>query len=99
MPSENTEFISEEIDMLETSDVGSPMRFRWRGEIYVVTDTVREWQDWGHTAGAHKKNWKNRRHRNYYEIITDKFFHGLIYFDRGVKPSSPRKWIILERYN
>lgn len=98
MPTENTEFISEEIEMLEASEGGAPVRFHWRGEEHTITKTIREWQDWGHSAGTFKKSWKNRRHRNCFEILTDKNLHAMIYFDRGVKPSSPRVWVIREKY-
>ncbi len=99
MTEKATKFISEEIEMLETSEVGEPVRFIYRNEAHVVTDIIKDWQDWGHAAGTFKKSWKNRRHRNYFEIRTDCGLHLLVYFDRGVKPSSPRKWVVLEQYD
>jgi hypothetical protein len=90
--------VGEEIEMIESSDGGEPLSFRWREQEHRVVSIIKSWQDWGHSSAAHKKSWKNRRHRNYYELKTDLGLHGLLYFDRGVKPSSPRKWIILERY-
>ncbi len=98
MSSEDRKFLSEEIDMIETSDGGEPVCFRWKNSDHRIVKIVRHWQDWGHSEGTHKKSWKNRRHRNYFEIRTDRKLHGLIYFDRGVKPSSPRQWVILEEY-
>jgi hypothetical protein len=98
MTGEERRFLSEKIDMKEISAGGDPVRFRWRSRDYYIIKIVRSWQDWGHPEGTHKKSWMNRRHRNYYEIKTDSKFHGLIYFDRGVKPSSPRQWVLLEEY-
>jgi hypothetical protein len=95
----DSKFLSEEIEMLESAHAGEPIKFRWRDQEHQVVQTIKSWQDWGHPSGAHKKSWKTRKHRNYFEVKTDLGLHGLIYFDRGVKPSSPRKWIILECYN
>ena len=91
-------FLSEEITMLETSEGGHPVLFRWRDVEHKVTEITRQWQDWGFSTTTHKKDFKSRRHRNYYEIRTDQNFHGLLYFDRGVKPSNPRIWVIFEQY-
>jgi len=98
MAEKTTRFISEEIKMIEVSDCGEPVSFRWRKVDHRVLEVLKYWQDWGHPAGAFKKSWKNRKHRNYFEVRTDSDYHLLIYFDRGVKPSSPRKWAILEHY-
>ena len=91
-------FLSQAIAMLETSAGGDPARFRFRKEEHRVVEILEQWQDYGHSSAAIKRTWRNRRHRNYYELRTDRGLHALIYFDRGVKSDSPRKWAILEQY-
>ncbi|RJP80205.1 MAG: hypothetical protein C4524_03945 [Candidatus Zixiibacteriota bacterium] len=91
-------FVSAELDMLETEPGGRPVRFRYEGAEHRVEEIVREWQDYGFSAAAFRRDWRTRRHRNYYEIRTDRGLHGQVYFDRGVKPSSPRAWVLLEVY-
>lgn len=91
-------FISAEIRMLETAEGGDPVRFLHAGREYRVAEIQSRWQDYGFSPAAIKRNWRNRRHRNYYEVLTEDGEHFLLYFDRGVKPESPRKWILLEKF-
>lgn len=95
---EDNRFLSEKVTMIETSTGGEPVRFSFRDAEHRVTQIVRQWQDFGFSPVTHRKNWRNRRHRNYYEVKTDQDAHLLLYFDRGVKPSSPRQWYVLEQY-
>jgi len=95
---EGKRFLSEKITMLETSPGADPVRFLWRSEEHAVLKITRQWQDYGFSSGVFKKSWRSRRHRNYYEVHTDRGAHLLVYFDRGVKPSSPRHWFVLEQY-
>ncbi len=91
-------FRSEEIRMLETAAGGAPIRFLHDGREQRVAEILSQWQDYGFSPAALKRNWRNRRHRNYYEVRTEDGAHFLLYFDRGVKPESPRRWILLEEY-
>ncbi|HEX7344394.1 MAG TPA: DUF6504 family protein [bacterium] len=91
-------FIGQPIAMLETSTGGDPLRFRYRKEEHCVVEILDQWQDYGYSPAATKRNWRNRRHRNYYKLLTDKGLYALIYFDRGIKPESPRQWTMLEQY-
>lgn len=95
-PKADSHFLSEEISMLATSEGGDPIRFCWRGSEHVVVEVLVSWQDWGFSPVAAKRDWKNRRHRNYYQVETDTGWLATLYFDRGFKPSHPRKWILLE---
>jgi len=97
-PDKEPTFVGEEITVLETSEGGSPLRFLWGGDEHQVQEILRNWQDWGFSTVASRRDWRNRRHRNYFEVKTDAGLHALLYLDRGVKPSNPRKWIILEVY-
>ena len=91
-------FIGEEIRMLKAGVGGEPVCFIWRGDEHRVTEIIRCWQDWGFPRGAHSRDYKSRKHRNYFEIQTDRGFYGLVYLDRGVKPRSPKVWVIKELY-
>lgn len=91
-------FIGEETDVLETAEGGQPIRFSFRGGEHRVVEIMSQWQDYGFSPAANKRDWRNRRHRNYYEVRTDQGAHLLLYFDRGVKPESPRTWVVLEEY-
>jgi hypothetical protein len=98
MPSDEPRFISEEIAMLESAAGGEPVAFRFRNSLHRVTAILKQWQDYGFSSAAVKRDWRNRRHRNYYEVRTDQGTHLLLYFDRGVKASSPRVWVVLAEY-
>ncbi len=69
-----------------------PSSFKWRGKEFYIKKIQRNWQDWGFPAGApRKKNWRLRRHRTYYCVLTDcgRIFE--IYLDRkGPEPT----WIL-----
>lgn len=98
MADEQGAFVGKEITVLETGEGGDPVRFRWRDVEHRVVEVLHRWQDWGFSPVAHKKDFKSRRHRNYYEVRTDRGFHGLVYVDRGVKPANPKTWILYEIY-
>jgi len=91
-------FVGEAITVLESGIGGEPVRFSFRLEDHSVVEVVRSWQDWGFSQSVFKKDFKTRRHRNYFEVRTDRGLHALIYFDRGVKLSNPRSWILYQVY-
>ncbi|MCX6639098.1 MAG: hypothetical protein NTW14_01275 [bacterium] len=95
---EGGRFVSEKIEMVQTGEGSEPVLFRWRSAEHQVTEIISCWQDWDYPVGVTKKNWKNRRHRNYFEVRTDSYHHLLMYFDRGVKPTSPKTWVVYEEY-
>jgi hypothetical protein len=70
----------------------SPTSFTWHNEEFHITKIQRSWQDWGFPAGApRKKNWRLRRHRNYYRVLTESGRVFEIYLDR--KTPQPT-WIL-----
>jgi hypothetical protein len=91
-------FVSEKIKMLESGDAGEPVRFHWRQMEHRVIQVLSVWQDFDYPVGVTHKNWRNRRHRNYFDVLTEGGHHLLIYFDRGVKPTSPKIWTVYEEY-
>ena len=69
-----------------------PVAFKWRNEEFRIEKILRSWQDWGFPAGApRKKNWRLRRHRNYFRLRTDDGRIFEIYMDR----KAPRPaWVL-----
>jgi hypothetical protein len=91
------EFISEEITVVRDKNLGNPVSFRWRDRDYIIKDVVAAWADWGFPAGApRKKDWRLRRHRNYYRVETADGAVFELYHDRGVK-LAPGTWVLYRR--
>jgi len=94
---EQQEFISEEITVVRDEKLGNPQSFRWRDRDYAIKDVIAAWADWGFPAGApRKKDWRLRRHRNYYRVETTDGAVFELYHDRGVK-LSPGTWVLYRR--
>jgi len=69
-----------------------PISFKWHNEEFHIEKILRTWQDWGFPAGApRKKNWRLRRHRNYYRVLAGRGRVFEIYLDRkGPEPT----WVL-----
>ena len=67
-------------------EVKQPSAFVWRGEEYTVAEVVHAWPDWGFAQGAMQRNWRSRRHRNYFRVRTTSGEVYELYLDRGTKP-------------
>lgn len=92
-----SKFYSEPIKIETTDQSFYPVAFTWRGKRYTITEIVDAWQDWGFgNRPPEKKNWRLRRHRNYFIVQTNTDQTFKIYHDRGVKKSSPKRWILNE---
>jgi len=65
-----------------------PVSFRWRDAEFKVERILRSWQDWGFPTGApRRKNWRMRRHRNGFIVLTEEGRVFELYFDRkGPEP-------------
>lgn len=88
------QFVSEPV-VVELSGVPAvPESFTWRGTTLKVSEVLAEWQDWGFGA-THPaaRNWKTRRHRNYYRVraVDGKLYE--LYLDRG---SGRRRWYLYQ---
>ena len=91
MPSE---FISEPITV-ETSEEMSfqPVSFIWRGTKYEIEKIINSWQDFsfGGSPTPRRAAFKQRRHRNYFRVITTTGEQFDMYYDRGGKKPA---WIL-----
>ena len=74
---------SEEIEVECEGEPSSPVSFMWRGEEFRIEEILRSWHDWGFPAGApRRKNWRLRRHRNYFKVRAEGGRIFEIYMDR-----------------
>jgi len=84
--------ICEKIDVRYDRQKFQPVSFLWHGKEYRIVEIVSEYQDWGFSPVApRKRNWRMRRHRNYY-IVRTKEGVFKIYLDRA---RGKREWILL----
>jgi len=74
-------FVSKLIDVVSDSD-GWPRLIRWSDDEIKVVKTLNSWQDWGFAKGVQKKNWRARRHRNYFQVECEDQKIYEIYLDR-----------------
>jgi len=88
-------FFSEEIEVAQDEKTKKPVSFIWRGAEYKVKEIIAFWPDFSYPkSGAKKKRWWQRKHRNYYRILTEQDEVFEIYFDRGSKKEI---WILYTR--
>jgi hypothetical protein len=69
-----------------------PTELVWRKKIVKIVEVSLSWQDWGFAGGVHKANWRQRHHRNYFQVKGDDGLAYEIYLDRGV--AGEPKWIL-----
>jgi len=83
---------SEKIETTCEGEPSMPTSFRWRNEEFHIERVLRSWQDWGFPRGSPKrKDWRLRRHRNYFKVSTESGRIFEIYMDR--KTSEP-VWVL-----
>ncbi len=79
-------FICEPIEVILDGMVKRPISFQWKGMGYRVVEIWAEWQDAGFgPIPPGRGKWWQRRHRNYYRVVTHTGEVFEIYFDRGGK--------------
>ncbi len=89
------EFIDEPIQVEYDKKEFAPKAFVWRGQRHEVVQVVSQWQEWGTPKyEKHKRTWWQRRHRNYYVVLTDKGETLEIYLDRA---GGKRDWVLLKK--
>ena len=83
-------FIDEEIKVRFVQKPGPPTSFIWRGREYGLAEVERAYR-----RLDFKRDWWQRRHRDYYRVRTDTGQVFEIYFDRG-----PRKryWVLYREF-
>jgi hypothetical protein len=86
------EFYSEKIEVARDEKTKIPVSFVWRDKEYKIKEVIACWPDYSFPkSGAKRKRWWQRRHRNYYRVLTDEDFVFELYFDRGAKEP---EWIL-----
>lgn len=87
-------FISQAISVSRDAESGKPVSFVWNGREYTVREIIAVWPDWGFSSGSPKrKNWRMRRHRNYYRVETVDGEVFELYHDRGIKGENDT-WVL-----
>lgn len=90
------QFISEQIRVTTDGEIKQPISFAWKGTEYRVTEILLSWFDWGFPPGASQRDWRTRRHRNYYRVRTSSGEVFEIYLDRAT-PSGSSEWYLYQR--
>jgi hypothetical protein len=86
------EFYSEKIEVIRDEKTKNPVSFVWRDKEHKIKEVIASWPDYSFPkSGAKTKRWWQRRHRNYYRVLTDREEVFEIYFDRG---SKEQEWIL-----
>ncbi len=90
------QFISEQIRVTTDGEIKQPVSFIWKGTEYQVTEIILSWFDWGFPPGASQRDWRTRRHRNYYRVRTSSGELFELYLDRAT-PSGNSEWFLYQR--
>jgi hypothetical protein len=69
-----------------------PVEFIWKGQARKIEEIIISWQDWGFSGGTHKATWRQRHHRNYFQVRCDDKLTYEIYLDRGI--ADEPKWFL-----
>ena len=77
-------------------EIKQPVAFFWQGKEYRIVDVILAWFDWGFPPGATQRDWRTRRHRNYYRVRTDTNEIFEIYMDRATA-SGHGEWYLFQR--
>ena len=86
------EFHSEKIEVIRDGKTRNPVSFIWENKEYKIKEVIASWPDYSYSkSGAKRKRWWQRRHRNYYRVLTDEEQVFEIYLDRG---SKEEEWIL-----
>ena len=97
MPEGPGQFIGRPITVARDETMGQPISFCWDEREYTVCQVIAAWQDWGFSAGSPKrKNWRMRRHRNWYRVETADGAVFELYHDRGLSLTGG-EWILHSR--
>lgn len=78
-----SDFYSEPIEVCVQGSIQRPVSFCWQGKEYTILEIWAEWQDAGFgPIKPGRGKWWQRRHRNYYRVVTDTTEIFEIYLDR-----------------
>jgi hypothetical protein len=87
-------FVGEGLRDVRTEKGGCPVSFFWGGREYRVAEMLSQWHDFDYSRLAPKRDWRSRRHRNYYQIRTESGECFELYCDRGTKLGAPKHWVL-----
>jgi hypothetical protein len=88
-------FVGEKIDVVTGGEVKQPVALTWRKQDYAVAEVISSWFDWGFSAATKQKDWRTRRHRNYFRLrmASGEIFE--IYLDRP-PASAEGEWVLYQ---
>lgn len=88
-------FIGEKIEVETGGDIKQPVALTWRKVDYTVAEVIASWFDWGFSAATKQKDWRTRRHRNYFRLrmASGEIFE--IYLDRP-PASAEGEWVLYQ---
>ena len=89
-------FVGETIQKVVTEKGGRPVSFKWKDREYRVAELLKQWQDFDYSALAARRNWRTRRHRNYFQVRTESGGCFELYCDRGTKLNARKHWILMK---
>jgi hypothetical protein len=89
-------FVGEKIAVETDGAIKQPVSFHWRGKEHRIAEVLLSWFDWGFPAGSKQRDWKARRHRNYFRVRTTAGDLFEIYLDRGSK-RGPGVWYLFQK--
>jgi poly(3-hydroxybutyrate) depolymerase len=77
-----------------TEQGGIPVAFDWNGKTYSVQSILKQWHDYDHSPLSPKRDWRSRRHRNYFQVRTESGECFELYCDRGTKLGAMKRWVL-----
>lgn len=87
-------FIGDTLRNVQTEKGGTPVSFAWNNQKYRVKTLLKQWQDYHFSPLAPRKDWRSRRHRNYFQVETESGECFELYCDRGTKLGAPKHWVL-----
>ena len=83
-------FFGKQIAVQQHEETRRPISFELDGLQHVVQEVMAYWHDYGFPDDGRSHKWIQRRHRNYYRVLTTGGDTFEIYYDRGVSLKSPK---------
>jgi hypothetical protein len=87
-------FVGDTLQNVQTEKGGCPVSFTWKNQEYRVKTLLKQWHDFDYSPLAPKRDWRSRRHRNYFQVETDFGECFELYCDRGTKLGAAKHWIL-----
>ena len=88
-------FLGDTLREVEVEKGGSPLSFCWDGQVYRIEKILKQWHDFDYSPLSPKKNWRSRRHRNYFRVATETGETFELYCDRGTRLGVRKTWVLV----